>query len=134
MAEESLVRGLLMDKMLDSGGRLLKLLHEQRFPFRAALWVYLSEAEEWRLFLAVPGARAEGKMKFYKRLQDVLARDANLPRLSALAIVDSKDPLIHAAGPAIKVADVGKHHFSSGTLNGRRFENAYVYRASSCHN
>ena len=122
------MRGLLIEKMLDSGERLLQLLRKRRFPFRAALWIYLSEAEEWRLFLAVPRARAEGKMKFYKRLQDVLALDSDLLPLSALAIVDTKDPLIYAVGPGIKVADAAKHQFSRGTINGRYFENAYVYR------
>jgi hypothetical protein len=33
-------------------------------------------------------------------------------------------------GPAIKVADASKHQFSSGTINGRRFDNAYVYRVA----
>ena len=120
--------GFLFEKMLVSGETLLQILRKRQFPFRAALWIYLSEAEEWRLFLAVPKARAEGKMKFYKQLQDILAQHPGLLPLSALTVVDAKDPLVHAVGPAIKVADVSKHLFSSGTINGRRFENAYVYR------
>jgi hypothetical protein len=39
----------------------LRLLGKHGFPFRAALWLYLSEAEEWRLFLAVPKVREVGR-------------------------------------------------------------------------
>jgi hypothetical protein len=118
----------MTEKMLETGERLLQVLRKRRFPFRAALWIYLSEAEEWRLFLAVPRARAQGTMKFYKRLQDVLAQESDLLPLSALAIVDAKDPLIYAMGPGIEVGDVAGHQFSRGKINGRYFENAYVYR------
>ena len=106
---------------------MLQLLRKRRFWFRAALWIYLSEAEEWRLFLAVPRARAQGPKKLYTRLQSVLAQESDLLPLSAVAIVDTKDPLIYSVGPGIKVGDVAGHQFSSGMLNGRYFENAYVY-------
>jgi hypothetical protein len=116
------------EMMLKSGEKLLQALRKRRFPFQAALWVYLSEAEEWRMFLAVPRARTQGKMKFYSKLQDALTQEPDLLPLSALAIVDAKDPLIYAMGPGIKVADVARHQFSQGTINGRYFEDAYVYR------
>jgi len=113
--------------MLKSGEKLLQLLRQRRFSFRAAIWIYLSEAQEWRLFLAVPRARALGTKKLYTRLQNVLAQESDLLPLSALAVVDAKDPLIYAMGPGIKVGDVAGRRFSSGTLNGRYFEDAYVY-------
>ena len=117
----------MTERMLKSGEQLLRLLRKRRFPFRAALWIYLSEAEEWRLFLAVPRARAQGPKKLYTRLQGVLAQESDLLPLSALAIVDARDPLMYAVGPGIEVGDAVGHQFSSGIINGRYFENAYVY-------
>jgi len=115
------------EEMLKAGEKLLRLLGKRSFPFRAALWIYLSDAEEWRLFLAVPKAREEGKRKFYKRLQNLVEKESDLPLFSALTIVDAKDPLIYSIGVAVKVGDVAGRKLSRGRINGRYFEDAYVY-------
>ena len=127
MAQKSLVRQALTEQMIKVGGNLLRLLKERRFPLRAALWVYLSEAQEWTLVLAVPKARAEGTLKLYKQIQSVLAKGSDLLPLSAVMVVDAKDPLVYSAGPAVKVGKVTGHKFPSGTINGRSFEDAYIY-------
>jgi hypothetical protein len=127
MAQESLVRQPLTEKMIKVGGNLLRLLGERRFPLRAALWLYLTEAQEWTLVLAVPKARAEGTMKFYKQIQSVLAKGSDLLPLSAVTVVDAKDPVVYSAAPAVKVGNIGGHKFSQGTINGRSFEDAYIY-------
>lgn len=117
----------MSEQMIQIGATLLRLLNERRFPLRAALWLYLCEAEEWRLVLAVPKARALGKMKFYKQIQGVLAKGSDFLPLSAVTVVDAKDPLVYSTGPAVKVGNVGGHKFSRGTINGRYFEDAYIY-------
>jgi hypothetical protein len=127
MDQKSLVRRPLTEQMIKIGENLLRLLSERRFPLRAALWLYLCEAEEWRLVLAVPKARAEGKIKFYKQIQGVLAKGCDPLPLSAVTVVDAKDPLVYSAGPPIKVGNAGSHKFSRGTINGRQFEDAYIY-------
>ena len=127
MAQKPLVTQFLTERMLESGENLLRLLRSQRFPFRSALWIYLSEAEEWCLYLSVRGARTQGTNKFYKRLQAVLELRSDLLPLSALAIVDAKDRLRYSMGPGIEVGDVARHRFSRGTLNGKDFESAYIY-------
>jgi hypothetical protein len=122
------VRQPLPEEMLKAGENLLRLLHKHRFALRAALWLYLSEAEEWRLFLAVPGARVAGTKKFYKKLQTILATEPSGLRLSALMVVDAKAPLIYSLGPAIEVGSVGERRFSRGAIKGRYFEDAHIYR------
>jgi hypothetical protein len=127
MAQESLVRQPLTEQMIKVGGNLLRLLGERRFPLRAALWLYLTEAQEWTLVLAVPKARAEGTMKFYKQIQSALAKGSELLPLSAVTVVDAKDPVVYSAAPAVKVGNIRGHKFSQGTINGRCFEDAYIY-------
>ena len=118
----------MTEQMIKAGQTLLRLLREHRFAFRAALWLYLSEAEEWRLFIAVPRERAEGKMKFYKELQSILRKEDVPLRLRMLSVVDAKDPLVYSLGPPIKVGSVGRRTITRGTILGRFFEDAYVYR------
>lgn len=121
------MRQLLTEQMIKVGGNLLRLLGERRFPLRAALWLYLTEAQEWTLVLAVPKARAEGTMKFYKQIQSVMTKGSDLLPLSAVTVVDAKDPVVYSAAPAVKVGNIGGHKFSQGTINGRSFEDAYIY-------
>ena len=118
----------MTEQMIKAGETLILLLKKHRFAFRAALWLYLSEAEEWRLFLAVPGERVEGKKKFYKKLQSILTKEAGPLSLDALSVVDVKDPLIYSLGAPINVGSVGGRRIHRGTINGRYFEDAYVYR------
>ena len=117
----------MSEQMLKAGEKLLHLLGRRGFPFRAALWIYLSEAEEWRLFLAVPKAREEGKRKFYRRLQNIVQREPDLPEFGAIAVVDAKDPLVYSFGTAVKVGAVTGRALTRGRINGRYFESAYVY-------
>jgi len=119
----------MTEQMINAGEILIHLLRKHRFAFRAALWLYLSEAEEWRLFLAVPGERVEGKKKFYKKLQSILTKEAGPLSLDALSVVDAKDPLIYSLRPPVNVGSVGGRRIHRGTINGRYFEDAYVYRA-----
>jgi len=125
------VRQPLPEEMLKAGENLLRLLDKRRFALRAALWLYLSEAEEWRLFLAVPGARVAGTKKFYKKLQTILAAEPSALRLRSLMVVDAKAPLIYSMGPAIEVGSVGERQFSRGAIKGRYFEDAYIYRLAT---
>jgi hypothetical protein len=118
----------MTEQMIKAGETLILLLKKHRFAFRAALWLYLSEAEEWRLFLAVPGERVEGKKKFYKKLLSILTKEAGPLSLDALSVVDAKDPLIYSLGAPINVGSVGGRRVRRGTINGRYFEDAYVYR------
>jgi hypothetical protein len=131
MAEKLLVIRPLTEDMREGGEKLLRLLQKRQFPFRAALWLYMSEAEEWRLFLAVPKARKEGKMKFYKKLQSAVSKEPGLPSFLELAVVDAKDPLAYSLGRADQVGNIKGHQFSRGTINGRYFADAYVYRLAN---
>jgi hypothetical protein len=131
MAEKLLVIRPLTEDMREGGEKLLRLLQKRQFPFRSALWLYMSEAEEWRLFLAVPKARKEGKMKFYKKLQSAVSKGPGLPSFLELAVVDAKDPLAYSLGRADQVGNIKGHQFSRGTINGSYFEDAYVYRLAN---
>ena len=128
MVEELLVIRPLTEDMRTAGEKLVRILQKRQFPFRTALWLYMSEAEEWRLFLAVPRARKEGKMKFYKQLQTAVSKEPGLPSFLELAVVDAKDPLACSLGPAHQVGNLKARRFSRGTINGQYFDDAYVYK------
>jgi len=131
MAQELLVTQQLTEEMRKAGENLVRLLDKHRFAIRAAFWFYLADQAEWRLYLAMPEARAIGPKKLYKKLQSVLARETDVPPLSMLVVVDTKDPLVQLLGVALKVDGVGGVRFSRNTINGRFIEDAYIYRLAA---
>src|SRR5438105_11407843 len=65
-------RGDLGQAEIDAGARLLELLRGAGFPVTAALWRYLPEPAEWRLFIASSVVDEAGPRKVYERIQQVL--------------------------------------------------------------
>ena len=69
----------LTEKMIKAGEDLVRVLHQAEFPLRAALWVYFSELEDWRMYLVIPGIRAEGRRKFYRRISSLTRNESKFP-------------------------------------------------------
>jgi hypothetical protein len=114
----------LTEKMIKTGESIVQLLHEKQFPFRAALWLYMTDGRRWHLYLAVPNVRAEGSAKIYKKLISLLDKDLDMDMFPS--VVDAKAPIGYSCSP-IKVGDVTGCEFISGTLKGREFDDAYIY-------
>jgi hypothetical protein len=113
---------MLTEEMIKTGAALVQLLHEHRFSFRAAGWLYISEGRRWRLYLAIPGVRAEGRGKFYDIIYSLMKKGPEFPYFS-LGLVDAKK---FVAG-RIKAEDMARYECSSGTVNGHDFDDAYFY-------
>jgi hypothetical protein len=56
----------------DAGWKLLEKLQENGFPMEAAFWMFLPDAEVWRLFIATPLVKTEGSNAGYYRLQGLI--------------------------------------------------------------
>ena len=121
----------LTEQMRNAGENVVRLLDKRRFPLRAALWFYLSDKDEWRLFLGMPEVRIKGPKKLYRQIQGVLAKGEDLVPLSSVVLVDSKDPLVQLLRTAVRIDDVGGVRFSRNTINGRFIEDAYIYRLAA---
>lgn len=112
----------LTEKMIKTGESIVQLLHEKQFPFRAALWLYMTDARRWRLYLAVPKVRAEGSAKFYRKLVSLLDKELDVDMFPS--VVDAKKVV---AWPRIKAEDMAHYECSSGSVNGHDFDDAYFY-------
>lgn len=115
---------ILTEEMIRTGAALVQLLHEHRFPFRAAGWLYLTEGRRWRLYLAIPGVRAEGRVKFYDTIYSLMKKRPKFPPDLSLGLVDAKKVV---AWPRIKAEDMAHYECSSGSVNGHDFDDAYFY-------
>jgi hypothetical protein len=133
MAEETLVKDALTDQMIEAGASVVQNLNPREFPVDAAVWLYLSDANRWRLMLATPDVQLEGPLKAYKRLFRALGNAAmHGLTIENIAVVDSRDPLIQLLRGAMKTDRSGRGvRFSRSTIKGQFIEDAYIYRTAA---
>ena len=121
----------LTEEMLNAGANVVRLLDKRGFLLRAALWFYLSETDEWRLFLGTPEVRTKGPKKLYRQIQGMLAKGEDVVPLSSVVLVDSQDSLVQLLGSVVKIDDLGGFRFSRNTIGGRFIDDAYIYRLAA---
>lgn len=133
MADETVVREPLLDAKIASGRRLVELLDSEKFEIVAALWLYTSSADEWRLMLATPLVDSEGPRSVYLKIRAILDQRADeLPwlNLSNISVVSPEEPLVKSLRSAIKT-DNGLQaiRFTRNRINDLLIEDALIYRA-----
>ncbi|HLF84400.1 MAG TPA: hypothetical protein VI837_09520 [Blastocatellia bacterium] len=119
-----------LKKPTEVGVRRLSFGGASHFRIKAAFWWYLSESDEWRLFIATPLVDEEGPLATYKDIQRILAfhPDLNLS-LQNISVLSPKDERVKAFNKELKIApDPVGVRFTRSALNGTYIEDAYVYR------
>ena len=134
MAEETLVKEILTKEMIQAGADLIRRLDEAHLEVNASLWLYIPDANLWRLVIASPAVTAEGPKRVYQNIQSVLSQgpdDAYEVTLSDISVVENTDPLITLFRIAVKTGmGISGLRFSRNTINGHFIEDAYLYRVT----
>ena len=127
----------LVDADMMAGEALVKKLDKSDFDIKAAFWFYMSEPDEWRLFLASPLVDEKGPKEAYKKVQAQLpklkkefTRDYELS-LQNISLVSPKDNLITLLKTAVKTGPGISHiRFARNVINNVFIEDAYIYRVA----
>lgn len=117
---------------VEGGKELLAALDKDELDVRAALWLYMPEISEWRLFVATPLVDKLGPRKIYGRIQSILRRlerphDISLGNIS---VVSPESELIKLFSRVIQTHSdsIMTHKFIRITIKKTFFEAAIVYR------
>lgn len=129
MAEETVVKEALTDEMIAAGAELTRTLDRARWPIVAALWLFESENNHWRLLLASPSVDEEGPRESYKHVSEALRALHPAVPLESVKVVPSDDPIVSVFRSAYRTAASveGRRLFRSA-INGHFVDDAYVYR------
>jgi hypothetical protein len=128
-------KAALVDVDITSGKKILDILDKARFKVIVAFWLYTSEFEAWRLYIASPVVDAEGITRAYLRLLSALrsSDDPDLASRVTITLLSPKDPLIrafrHTFARAAEVKD-GVRLSSQVIKDGVYVEQAYLYRVA----
>jgi hypothetical protein len=121
----------LVEKDIEEARRLVEALDTADFVVRAALWYYLSDADEWRLIVASPLVDEKGPKEAYALIQEVLGKMSPPSKLSLgeISVVGPKHDLIRLLKVAIQTGPgISGIRFTRNTINNTFIEDAYIYR------
>lgn len=132
MAEETVVKEMLTQEMIQAGTDLTRRLDEAHLDIRAALWLYMPDKNLWRFVVASPAVRQDGPKKVYQHIQTILSKMSDktwkIP-LHDISVVEDSDPLIALLRTSMSTEDgISGIRFSRNTINGHFIEDAYIYR------
>ena len=134
MAEGAMVKEQLTGSMIDAGAELTKKLDESGLPVTTALWLFVSEVNEWRLLFASPDVGAKGPRDVYEKIQQAinqLGEKASAVPLSVVGLLDANDDLVRLLKVAIRTGPgVNRIRFSKNVINGHFIDDALIYRAA----
>lgn len=124
-------KALLVDKGIPEGKRLIEALDSKGLPVHAALWLYDSGNEEWRLLIASPMTKEKGPIKTLRFIQSVLNKLKPPPEISLkdVSAISPDNDIIQFIKVAIRTGP-GIHaiRFSRNVINGLLIDDAYIYR------
>ena len=118
--------------MIDVGRKLTKRLDGTRLTITTALWLYLEDAERWRLIIASPVVRESGIRKAYQLIQSELKAEPGTFRaitLGDISVVEPSDSLVSPFRGLAKItAPPLEKMLTSSSFNGVFIEAAFLYK------
>jgi hypothetical protein len=116
--------------LVAEGSKLVSLLDNSKLKPRAAMWVYNSETDTWKLWI-VPALAVSDKREFYLELSNVIsAHRKEIPSLdiSSIEFKEGNHPAVKGLGAAFSVNGLSSVHLSNTSFNGFSLPNGIILR------
>jgi hypothetical protein len=134
VAENAVVKEQLTPAMVDAGAALTAKLDEAGVPVTSALWLFVPDINEWRLFFASPEVSAKGPREIYERIRlaiEGLGPAATSVPLSVVGLLDPDADLVRLLRETVKTGPgISRIRFSKNVINGHFVDDALIYRAA----
>lgn len=123
---------ILVNELYSAGKKLITCLDEAGFGVPTAFLAKSFEDEySWSLVLAIDGVKKDGSRKYYQAIQQLIAKESIPISLSDIRVIDSNDPLVQSLHKIVQTGrEINKVNFFGNYINGQRFPDAVIYRAS----
>src|SRR5260370_16581848 len=93
MAEESVVKEQVLSEEIGAADKLTMVLSRRSdFELVASFWLYASEENRWRLFIATPLFDSQGPLFVYNLIQNILAENWDMSFIFRLHTISAHRP------------------------------------------
>jgi hypothetical protein len=126
-----MVANTITEQMMSAGKRLLEKLDVSGFPLEAALWLYFSEDEAWKLVLAFSDVGKQGPKFYYEKVQRAISKlkESEGIALDDVVLARPDAPVIRLLKSAVLTGPgITGIRFANNVINGRLVEDAYIYK------
>ena len=134
MAENAVVKDPFTDAMVEAGAEVARKLAESGTPLMAALWMFDSEINEWRLLFTSPDGSALGPRKVDEGILaalEALGDKAAAVPFSVISLLDPTAELVTLVRIASRDrSGVGRIRISKNAINGHYIDDALIYRVA----
>jgi len=124
---------------ISQGAAILESLERAQVRVNVALWMFLSEFEDWRLVVSARQLDTADPREAYRLLHDALSRGAlsgeslsragTMTNLPAIMVLPTSDPFIRALRRIFgKTRSVEGMRLGGQMIGDRFVQDAYVYR------
>lgn len=125
----------LTDTMIEAGAVLTQKLDEMGVPISLAMWFFLPEGNEWRLFFAAPNVSTAGSMQMYEKVQKAqaaLGESARRVPFSMIGVIDTNHKLARLLRTAVQTGpELTRIRFAREAFDGQFIDDALVYRSAA---
>ena len=128
MDKTAMVKHLFLIEKERAGQALVRLLDQASLDVRGAFWLYDSENNRWRLYLAIKQVDSLGPKRVYTKVQSVARR---IPEIvpTEVSIVSPQHPTVRLLRNVIQTGrELTSVQLSDNVVNGELIADAFVYR------
>jgi len=135
MVEEVVVTRTLTNEMIKAGREITRRLDQAGILVRSAAWWYMPESKTWRLLIASPKVKTDGRTKVYHKIQTVLSKipdDEPRVALKDITAVECDDPRISSLRSMYKTERTSLSGVSvtASAVDGHFIDDAFIYRST----
>lgn len=123
---------ILVEDLYKAGKDLITVLDQEGTPVPTAFLMKTSDEDyTWSLVLAMEGVKVNGSRKYYQKILSTIQKN-NIPlSLADIRVVDKDEDMIRSLRRMIHTGDsIGRVNFFGNYINGQRFPDSVIYRAS----
>jgi hypothetical protein len=116
--------------LVTAGTNLLRVLDQEAYAPRAAIWVHNPETNTWRLWI-VPAKNTTDKRQFYRKVAEAISKHKDeIPTIdvSDTEFVIETHPAITALSKAFRVEGTSSIFLSNTMLNGYYLPDGIILR------
>jgi hypothetical protein len=132
VAENTVVKEQLSAEMIEAGAQLIAKLDTMGLPLEAALWLFDSEINEWRLVIASPERARSGPIGIYEKIQEArraLGEKAAAVPMLLITQMDPNQELIRSFRKGMPTGvGIARIRFTKNVIGGRYVDDALIYR------